>query len=121
MKERQAKVIEPHKHLSKRARASMLGVNLSSLYYVAKSPSEDIVTLLNEIQEIYASRPFQGYRRVTLDLRDLGYNVNHKKIYRLMRELGLQAIYPKKNLSKRNHAHKRGCSQNAAKRSHDLL
>ena len=106
MKERKAKIIEPHQHLSKRARALMLGVNLSSMYYVAKAPSEDIVTMLNEIQEIYANRPFQGYRRVTLDLKDLGYTVNHKKVYRLMKELGLQALYPKKNLSKRNHAHK---------------
>lgn len=106
MKDRQALVIASHKQLSKRSRSMLLGVNLSSLYYVAKPPSEDVVTMMNEIQEIYASRPFQGYRRITLDLKDLGHIVNHKKVYRLMRAMGLQAVYPKKNLSLRNHAHK---------------
>jgi putative transposase len=61
---------------------------------------------MNEIREIYAVRPFQGYRRITLDLKDLGYEVNHKKAYRLMKLMGLQAVYPKKSLSKRNQAHK---------------
>ena len=61
---------------------------------------------MNEIIDIYAMRPFQGYRRLTLDLKDLGYEVNHKKVYRLMKLMSLQAIYPKKNLSKRNQAHK---------------
>lgn len=106
MKERQIKTKAPHKTLSKRSRALMLGVNLSSLYYVEKGASEDDVTLMNEIREIYGIRPFQGYRRVTLDLKDGGYNVNPKKVYRLMKEAGIQAVYPKKNLSKRNQAHK---------------
>jgi len=106
MKERKEKIKVPQKKLSKRSRALMLGVNLSSIYYVRKAVSMDTVTMMNEIREIYASRPFQGYRRMTLDLKDAGYEVNHKKVYRLMREAGIQAIYPKKNLSKRNYAHK---------------
>jgi putative transposase len=58
-------------------------------------------------QECHSScrrpRVAQGYKRITDDLKDLGYAVNHKRVYRLMKELGLQAIYPKKNLSKRRH------------------
>jgi putative transposase len=101
MKERQAKVLEFHKTLSKRHRAYLLAVNLSSLYTQKKPVPQDTVTLMNEMGDIYAKRPFQGYRRVALDLQDLGYVVNHKKVYRLMKLMGLQAIYPKKNLSKR--------------------
>ena len=94
------------KNLSKRTKAMLLGVNLSSCYVVQKPLTQDVVALMNEIQDIYASRPFQGYRRVMWDLKDMGYEVNHKKIYRLMKRMGLQAVYPKKNLSKRNHEHK---------------
>ncbi len=106
MKERKAKIKIIKKKLSKRSCALMLGVNLSSVYYVPKAVPVDVVNMMNEIREIYAIRPFQGYRRITLDLKDSGYEVNHKKVYRLMREAGIQALYPKKNLSKRNHAHK---------------
>jgi putative transposase len=101
MKERQAKVLDFPRVLSKRCRASLLGVNLSSLYIKKKPVFQDTVDVMNEIGDIYAKRPFQGYRRMTLDWQDLGYRVNHKKVYRLMRVMGFQAIYPKKNLSKR--------------------
>jgi putative transposase len=101
MKERQGQVISFHKGLSKRVRAKLLGVNLSGCYVERKPVSRDTVTLMNEIRDIYAMRPFQGYRRITLDLKDSGYEVNHKKVYRLMKLMGLQAVYPKMNLSKR--------------------
>ena len=106
MKERKTKVMEAYKGLSKRAKAGILGVNLSSCYVKPKSPSQDTVTMMNEIREIYSKRPFQGYRRIAWDLKDKGYKVSRNRVYRLMKEMGLQAIYPKKNLSKRNQAHK---------------
>ena len=105
MKRKQV-VQDVHKSISKRLKARLLGVNLSSCYGVKKGLSENSITLMNEIQDIYAIRPFQGYRRITLDLKDKGYDVNHKRVYRLMRVMGLKALFPKKNLSKRNHAHK---------------
>lgn len=106
MKIRQELVKIDNKQLSKRARSKLLEVNLSSCYATPKGESADTVTLMNEIREIYASRPFQGYRRITLDLKDLGYVINRKKVYRLMQLMNLQAVCPKMNLSKRNHAHK---------------
>jgi putative transposase len=63
--------------------------------------STDVVTLMNEIQEIYLSWPFFGYRRSTAMLSGRGYDVNRKCISRLMDLLGLRALYPKKNLSRR--------------------
>jgi putative transposase len=82
----------------------VLDVNRSQQYYQpTRSADKDMneVTLMNEIQDIYAGRPFQGYKRITLDLKDMEYVVNHKRLYRLMQRMGLQAVYPKKNLSKR--------------------
>ena len=90
-----------HTNISKRRRASLLGVNLSSLYRKHKGISEFEITLMNEIQDIYSERPAKGYRRICHDLQDQGYVVNTKRILRLMRLMGLQAVYPKKNLSKR--------------------
>lgn len=90
--------------MSLRKACSVLGVNRSQQYYQVSisADKENLeVTLMNEIQDIYARRPFQGYKRITQDLKDMGYRVNHKRIYRLMRQMGLQAVYPKKNLSKR--------------------
>lgn len=56
---------------------------------------------MNEIQDIYATHPFKGYRRICHDLQDKGHPINYKRVLRLMRKMGLQAVYPKKNLSKR--------------------
>lgn len=92
--------------LSKRFKAKLLSVHLPTCYVKAKSTPLADVTLMNEIQSLYALRPFQGYRRLTWDLKDAGYGVNHKRVYRLMKIMGLQAIYPKRNLSKRNQQHK---------------
>lgn len=90
-----------HKSISKRRRARILEVNLSSLYIKPKPVSAENVTIMNEIQDIYAVFPFKGYRRICNDLQDLGFNVNHKRVFRLMRIMRLQAVFPKKNLSKR--------------------
>jgi putative transposase len=101
MKERQALVEKQNFTISKRRCASLLGVNLSSLYVKRKPVRTCEVTLLNEIQDIYGIHPFKGYRRICHDLRDKGYRINTKRVLRLMRVLGLQAVYPKKNMSKR--------------------
>ncbi len=99
MKERRALVMRSDKTLSKRRRASLLAVNLSSIYVKHKSASPYEVTLMNEIKDIYAVHPFKGYRRICHDLQDKGHSINHKRVLRLMRVVGLQAVYPKKNLS----------------------
>ena len=101
MKTRRLWAITPTKNLSVRQKCEILGVNRSHLYYKPKPIDDHEVTLMNEIQDIYSKRPFQGYKRITDDLKDRGYEVNHKRVYRLMKILGLGAVYPKKNLSKR--------------------
>jgi putative transposase len=52
------------------------------------------------IDEQYTKTPFFGYRKVTVKLREQGYPVNRKRVQRLMQVLGLEAIYPRPNLSK---------------------
>jgi putative transposase len=57
------------------------------------------------LDEQYTRTPFYGYRRMTVCLQRLNYRVNHKRVRRLMQRLGLEAIYPKPNLSRPNKQH----------------
>jgi len=78
----------------------------SSLYYQPVGPSEEELTLLRLIDEQYLKTPFYGSRRMTVHLRQQGFEVNRKRVQRLMHQLGLQAIYPKPKLSQAHPEHK---------------
>ncbi|MFI5344283.1 MAG: IS3 family transposase [Chlamydiales bacterium] len=58
------------------------------------------------IDQAYTAHPFYGSRRMRAHLANLGYVINRKRAQRLMRMMGLEAIYPKPNLSARCHEHK---------------
>ena len=62
---------------------------------------------MRKIDEQYLRRPFAGYRMMSALLRRAGEAVNEKRVRRLMRLMGLVAIYPKPDLSKANKAHKK--------------
>jgi putative transposase len=63
--------------------------------------------LLEKLDKIYTDCPFYGSRRMREILKRKGYSVNRKRVTRLMKILGIKAIYPKKNLSKSNSEHKK--------------
>ena len=81
--------------------AELLGLNRSGLYYKPTSPSPMTVALRHKIDEIYTQRPFLGSRRITWELKREGFPVNRKAVQRHMQEMGIRAIYPGPNLSKR--------------------
>lgn len=83
-----------HKSLSVRRQCSLLQVNRSTLYYESADADEDI-SLANEIHELWLEMPFYGYRRVTAELRRRGYEINQKRVLRIMREMNVQALYPR--------------------------
>ena len=58
------------------------------------------------LDEQYTKTPFYGSRRMVVSLRSCGHQVNRKRVVRLMRVMGLEAIYPKPKLSRRDAAHK---------------
>jgi putative transposase len=60
---------------------------------------------MNKIDEIYTEQPYYGYRPITAQLKRGGFIINHKRVKRLMRQMGIEAIYPKPNLSKNNQPH----------------
>lgn len=81
--------------------ANLLSVNRTTLYYKATEIKEEDLKLNRLIDEIYTKYPFYGYRRIRSHLKEYnGICVNHKTVYSRMVQMGIQAIYPKKNLSK---------------------
>ena len=99
-------MVEPeNEKISVLRQCELLGLNRSTIYYRERPESTEDVKLMRLIDEQYTETPFYGYRRMTVYLQNLGYKVNHKRVVRLMRKLGLAAIYPKPNLSKPNKEH----------------
>ena len=78
----------------------LLGLNRTSIYYRERPESIEDGNLMRLIDEQYTMTPFYGYRRMAVYLQKSGFRVNHKRVRRLMRKLGLEAIYPEPNLSK---------------------
>lgn len=86
--------------LSLGIQAELLGISRSSLYYQPKPVDPETLVVMNSIDELYTKRPFYGSRKIA---EELGYN--RKRTQRLMREMGIEAIYQKPNLSKNNLPH----------------
>jgi putative transposase len=93
-------------HLSVRRQYELLAVNRSSLYYTVRGESEYNQLLMNKLDEQYTKTPFYGVLKMTEYLRNLGHEVNVKRVRRLLRNMGLEAIYPKPNLSRTHPEHK---------------
>src|SRR5512143_3290070 len=91
---------EGHPSISVSRQCELIGLSRSSLYYEPSGESDDSLRLMRLIDEEYTRHPFYGRRRMTAWLRHQGEKVNHKHVGRLMRKMGLAAIYPKRNLSK---------------------
>src|SRR5688500_14139774 len=92
-------MIAEHPQLSFREQCSLLGLHRSGLYYEPVPESSENILLMNLLDRQYTRHPEQGVRRMTLHLRDLGYTVNPKRVRRLLRQMGLEACYPKPRLS----------------------
>ena len=77
----------------------LLNLNRSSIYYRPMDISAEELALMREIDEIHLQLPFYGSRRIRHELQDRGFVVGRKKVQRLMRKIGIQALYPKKKTS----------------------
>jgi len=96
-----------HRQLSVRRQCMLLGLSRSGLYYRPVGESAENLRIMRLIDETYTQRPFYGVRKMTAHLRRAGETLNLKRVRRLMRLMGLEAIYPKKRLSIAGEGHKR--------------
>ena len=99
-------MIQKDSDLSVRRQCELLGINRSSLYYQAvpadETRSAEEEELMRRIDDWHTKFPYFGSRKIAVKLREEGYNVGRKTVQRLMQKMGIYAIYPKPNLSKRN-------------------
>jgi putative transposase len=91
--------------MSVRKQCSLLQVNRSGLYYEAKPESSYNIELMHLIDEAFTEHPEMGVASMTAYMRDKGKSCGPKRVRRLMREMGLEAIYPKPNTSRPNKQH----------------
>ena len=82
--------------LSLRSQCNLVNINRSSYYYKAGNVSEIDLKIMRRIDEIYLNFPFYGSRKKTVILsREFNISINRKKILRLMKLMGIEAIYQK--------------------------
>ena len=99
--------IEPnHPVLSIRRQCELLDLNRSSWYRTPAGESAENLALMRMIDEQYLRTPFYGSRNMTFWLTRQGYVVNRKRVQRLMRIMGLEAIYPRPSTTRRNLEHR---------------
>jgi len=85
---------------------ALLELPRSTFYHNPKPVTEEELRLMTLIDRCHLKYPFYGTRRIRDWLDDQGHTVNRKRIQRLMRTMGIAALYPKRNLSLANQAHK---------------
>jgi putative transposase len=105
MSERRAKLHAEHA-LPKTRRCELLDVARSTAYYRPVPFSEADLVLMRLIDEIHLQWPFYGSRRIRDELEEHGDTVNRKRVRRLMRQMGLKALYPRQRTSQPGKGHK---------------
>ncbi len=103
--ERRALVNRAEPDLPVTTQAQLLGVSRASLYYQPVPPSPEEVGIKHRIDELYTAHPFYGSRKLTALLRDECGAINRKRVQRYMQEMGLVAVGPRPQTSKRTPDH----------------
>lgn len=100
-------MIEPkHPKVSLAGQCRLLGINRSSVYYKPRPMKDEDLELMKKIDDHYMKHPTGGSRTIRDHLNRQGYNVNRKRIQRLMRLMGIEAIHPKPRTSKPHPEHR---------------
>ena len=103
---RREMVDREHRALSTVRQCTLLGISRSSVYYRPKDPSQKDLALMKGMDQQYLATPFYGSRRMKVWLNRQGHQVNRKRVQRLMRTIGLTAIYRRPRTSKPAPGHK---------------
>ena len=99
-------MITPRQRLPVTRQCQLLAVPRSSVYVRAQPVTATDLPLMRLLDELYLKWPFYGSRRLCHALQQQGHRVNRKRIQRLMRQMGLRAIYPKPRTSQPGKGHK---------------
>lgn len=104
--ERKAMIVPAHPGLSLSRQCRLLSISRSSFYYAPRGESPENLALMRRIDELFLRRPFYGSRQMARQLRREGIAVGRHRIRRLMRLMGLEAIYQAPRTSTPHPAHR---------------
>lgn len=104
---RQSMVTRGHEKLSISRQCELLKLSRSSFYYQGTGESPYNISLMAEIDKASTQWPFFGVRQMRRYLTNMGYQVGNKRVRRLMRLMGIEAIYPKVHTTKANPENRR--------------
>jgi putative transposase len=100
-------LIEPaHPQISIARQCDLVGLPRSTYYSHGQGESAENLYLMHLLDKQYTDTPYYGVRRMTAWLRSQGYAVNHKRVARLLRTMGLETVSPKPRLSAPHPAHR---------------
>ena len=89
--------VSENKDISIRNQCKLLNINRSSLYYNAKQESQENLEIMRLLDQHYLENPTYGVLQMQDYLGGLNMKVNHKRVRRLLRKMGIMAIFPKRN------------------------
>ena len=104
--DRRAMVDRPAKDLSVRRQCALLNVARSGIYRPRPAAGADDLALMRRIDALHLELPFYGSRRMTFELNKENREVNRKRVRRLMRVMGIEALVPRPGTSKAAPGHK---------------
>ena len=88
-----------------RRQCELLEISRTAYYYQPCSETEENLRLMRQLDELHLENPVYGSRRLTVMLQREGYAVNRKRVTRLLRVMGIEAIYPRRSLSQPAEGH----------------
>jgi putative transposase len=104
--ERRAMVERPGEDLSVRRQCTLLNLARSGVYRPEPVTSADDLAMMRRIDELHLKWPFYGSRRMVFELNQAGLGINRKRVQRLMRVMGIEALVPRPGTSKAAPGHK---------------
>lgn len=104
--DRRKLIDKTHPEISINRQCELLQVSKGALYYQAKQIDSYTLCLMDLIDRQHTKTPFYGSRRLNAWLNLQGHQTNRKRVQRLMKLMGIEAIYPKPKLTRGNEDHK---------------
>jgi putative transposase len=105
LSERRAMIEKGNTGLSRRRQCALLGVSRSGFYHRPRGPSAEDLEVMRALDEQYLKTPFYGARRMAVALRGQGFQVGRDRVGRLMAVMGLKALAPGPQTSRRHAGH----------------
>jgi putative transposase len=99
-------IVAKNRQLSIARQCELLEISRSAFYYKPLTENEEELKTKRMIDEIFIAHPTKGSRTIVDDLKKTGIKIGRDKVRRMMREMGIEAIYPKKRICPKNKGHK---------------